>query len=177
MYLRFASAVIAIIAVGLMIDPAKGRNDPLAPRIALSNALGSPDELAAAFVAALSANDRAAIERLRINEQEYLTLILPGSVKPGSPPQVMPRRKSEYFWSHNNSLNLYSLDALMRSSGGRQLRLERLELPQADRRAWYVVHRDPILHLVQADGSQVELQLGSVAEHGGRFKFISYRAD
>jgi hypothetical protein len=157
-------------------DPAHRAGAEL-PRIHLTNGQNSRAALIGRFVQALSANDRNAIEALRVNEEEYRTLIMPGSVKPGQPPQQMPEAKSEYFWNHHNTLSAYTLNALLKGRGGKPYTVKKIEFPRIDELAWYTAHRDPIIHLGTAEGSVVEIQVGTIAEHDGHFKFISYRSD
>jgi hypothetical protein len=153
------------------------RADAEPPGIQLTNGQASRAALIERFVQALSANDRKAIEALRVNEEEYRTLIMPGSVKPGQPPQQMPEAKSEYFWKHHDTLSTYTLNALLEGRGGKPYTVEKVDCPRVEELAWYTAHRDPIIHLGTAEGSVVELQVGTIAEHDGHFKFISYRSD
>jgi hypothetical protein len=102
---------------------------------------------------------------------------MPGSVKPGRPPQLMPADKSEYFWRHHNTLSVYSLNGVLKGYGGESFRLKSIEHPPVEQFAWYSAYRDPILRLENAAGEGIEIQLGSIAEYQGRYKFISYRAD
>lgn len=176
--IRFGSLITTLLAIGLLAthhtaEPAGAG----VPDISFANSSSSPDDLVGRFVTALAANDRAAIERLRVDEREYRDVIMPGSVKPGRPPQIMPDRKSEYFWRHHNTLSVYSLDGVLKGYGGGSLRLRRVEYLRVEPFAWYTAYRDPILQLETATGEVVSLQLGSIAEYRGRYKFISYRAD
>jgi hypothetical protein len=168
--------VAALAVVALWIVRATQPAGAGIPPVVLTNGAASVDAVAERFVAALSARDFRAIEALRVDETEYRRLIMPGSVKPGQAPQNMPEKKSEYFWRSANTKSIYSLATIVEQYGGKPYRLKRVEVPRVDRFAWYTAHRDPILHLV-AGGEDVELQLGTIAEYGGRFKFISYYSD
>jgi hypothetical protein len=149
---------------------------PGAP-VGLANGQPSRAALVDRFVDALSVHDRAAIERLRVDENEYRRLIVPGSVKPGQPPQTIPDQKLDYFWKRNATLDLYTLDGLLASFPAEKYDVEGIEVHRVEQLAWYTVHRDPIIHLRSKAGVAVDLQLGSIAEHDGRFKFISYQSD
>jgi hypothetical protein len=174
---RFACLAAALFAVGLLTYRTVDRADAGTPDIVLANGAGSPDELVNRFLAALAANDRGQIESLRVDENEYRNLIMPGSVKSGFPPQLMPDKKSEYFWRQHNTLSVYTLVGLLKGYGGESFRLKKVEYPRVDEFIWYKAYRDPTLLLESEGGEVVELQLGSIAEYRGRYKFISYRSD
>lgn len=147
-----------------------------APRIQLANAAASREALISDFLAALEANDRQALERLRINQREYLTLILPGSVQPGSPPQIMPARKSEFFWSYLDTRSRYYLRALLQRAGGKHFDRVRVDVPKVERLSSYTAHRDPVLSATHV-GEELEIRIGSIAEVDGQFKFMTYYVD
>jgi hypothetical protein len=147
------------------------------PPMTFGNAATSADALVERFLVALAAGDRNAIESLRVDENEYRRLIMPGSVKPGQKPQLMPDKKSEYFWRDANTKSVYTLAGIVADYGGKSYRLKTIERGRTERFAWYTAHRDPILHLEAEDGRPVRLQLGSIAELNGGFKFISYYSD
>jgi hypothetical protein len=175
--LRMTCLALALVALALWGSSVALRTEADLPEIRFANAKPSRDALIAGFVQALSANDREAIEKLRIDQNEYRNFILPGSVKPGRPPQIMPDDKNAYFWQHHNTLSVYSLGGLLKSYGGKIWSVRKIEYPRVDEFAWYIAHRDPIIHLQSEDGTVTTLQVGTIAEHNGRFKFISYRSD
>jgi hypothetical protein len=169
--ITLALAGVAGWAVGWFDQPVNG-----APRLTLENAAPSSGELVGRFLAALAANDRDAIEQLRINQNEYLQLILPGSVAPDEALQVMPEKKAEFFFGYLDTRSRYSLKSLMTRMGGKPLELVRIDVPKIERYRWYTALRDPVLH-VKYGGKPVEIRLGSIAEINGQFKFISYYVD
>lgn len=177
MIVRLSCLAGALMAIGLLTYQTADRVDASIPRIAFAGGADSVEALAQHFLAALAANDRQGIERLRVDETEYRAFIMPGSVKPGQPPQIMPEDKSEYFWRHHNTLSYYTLNNLLKIHGDNNYRLEKVDAPRVQQYAWYTAHRAPILHLQTEDGHELQIQLGSIAEHEGRFKFISYRFD
>jgi hypothetical protein len=177
MIFRFACLAAALIAIGLVARNGAERADDEFPVVALSNGATSPDELVSRLLAALAVNDRTGIERLRVDENEYRRLIMPGSVQPGSPPQLMPENKSKYFWQRHDTLSLYSLAGILKGYAGQSFRLKRIDYPRVEQFAWYSAYRDPIAHLETEAGETVDLPLGSIAEYRGRYKFISYHFD
>ena len=77
------------------------------------------DELLGRFVAALEANDGAALEALRVDETEYRKIIMPGSVKPGQPPQKLSPAADQYFWESLDTKSRYGGRALLAGYRGR----------------------------------------------------------
>jgi hypothetical protein len=101
----------------------------LGPRLAgaaaargLRDAPASREALIARFLAALAARDREALHRLRVDEDEYVEIILPGSVPPGTPLRVWPDDVRRYFWREFNTKSLYAETHLLEGFGGRHLR-------------------------------------------------------
>jgi len=169
---------LAWCASGLISAPGPAaRSKAGIPDIELSGGASSPEALAQAFLAALAANDSKAAQRLAVSEDEYRKLIMPGSVKPGRPPQIMPDTKSEYFWRKLATTSLYTLKGMMGDYGGKKFTLKGIEVQKVEPFAWYTAHRDPVLHVETESGEPFSLRLGSMAEYHGRFKFISFWSD
>lgn len=175
--LRTGLLTLAFLALGLWTRAIASPTAVGPPKIRLSNAELGREILIEKFVAALSTADREDIERLRIDENEYRSLILPGSVQPGQPPRIIPADKSRYFWQLGDTKSRYSLNALLRSYGGRPYSIDRVDFQRVERFAWYTAHRDPVIYLKASNGTVHELRLGSIAEFNGRYKFISYYSD
>lgn len=144
----------------------------------LSGGASSVDELLEKFVAALGAKDGKALEALRVDEDEYRKIIMPGSVKPGQPPQKLSPAADEYFWQSLNMKSLYGGRALLAGYGGRQYRVKSVTWVKGiDDYAWYRCYDRLELTMLDADGEEHVLDTGSVAEVDGRFKFISFIRD
>ena len=77
------ATVVALAAAGVVFGCLLAQRKP-----ALADAARSPDLLIARFLDALAAKDRAVLHRLRVSKEEYLAVILPGSVPPGSALQL-----------------------------------------------------------------------------------------
>ena len=148
------------------------------PPIPLSGGASSVDELLGKFVAALEANDRSALEALRVGEVEYRKLIMPGSAKPGQPPQKLSPTADQYFWESLDTKSAYSAQFLLSNFGGRRYRIKDVAwLKGIDEYLWFRCYDRLELTLVDDGGAEHVIDTGSVAEVGGRFKFISYIRD
>jgi hypothetical protein len=144
----------------------------------LSGGASSVDELLAKFVAALEANDGAALEALRVDETEYRKIIMPGSVKPGQPPQKLSAAADQYFWESLDTKSRYGGRALLAGYHGRKYRVTDVTwIKGVDEYAWYRCYDRLQLTMVDEGGEEHMLDTGSVADVDGRFKFISYIRD
>lgn len=156
-------------------SPARGTP----PRVALAGGAATVDQLVADFLAALRRGDSSAIEALRIDRDDYLDVILPGSVERGEPLQRVDRDKAgPYWWQHLSERSDLHRDALVRDFGGRDLQLVRTRFAKGTKQfANHVAYRRLVIELRDADGETRDLQTGSIAEVDGRFKFISFIRD
>lgn len=149
-----------------------------APHPPLSGGASSVDELLGRFVRALEANDGDALDTLRVTEDEYRKIIMPGSVKPGQPPQKLSAKADEYFWQSLDLKSRYGARALLTGFQGRTYRITNVTwLKGVDDYAWYRCYDRLELTLVDESGEEQTLNTGSVAEVDGRFKFISFIRD
>lgn len=138
----------------------------------------SREELITRFLEALRQKDGAALERLRVNEEEYVEIILPGSVPEGQPLRTWPREVSAYFFRDLDTKSRYSQQQLLANFGGHRVRIENVEYEGGVKRyANHVAHRQLRLTLKNESGEEAVLETGSIAEIEGRFKFISFVAD
>lgn len=140
----------------------------------LVDAAPSVDALIGRLLDALAANDADALHRLRVTEDEYRTFILPGSVKPGEPPQVFDEASSQHLWGMLNSHSLYVAKGIIAKYGGHRYRLKGTEFAKGQQKyAWYEAYKVVNLTLEDEKGIAGELELGSIANVDGQFKFIS----
>ncbi|MFM7140488.1 MAG: hypothetical protein ACKO2K_01020 [Alphaproteobacteria bacterium] len=137
------------------------------------------DDLVTAFLAALRRGDAGGLEKLRIGREEYLDVVLPGTVEPGEPLQRVDREKAgPFWWDYLSERSDLHRDDLVRLFGGRNLALVGMRFAKGVKPyANHVAHRRLVLELRDADGEIRDLQTGSVAEVDGRFKFISFVRD
>lgn len=149
-----------------------------APHPPLSGGASSVDDLLAKFVAAIEAKDVAALDALRVDETEYRKIIMPGSVKPGQPPQKLSAAADQYFWESLDTKSRYGGRALLAGYSGRKYRVTNVKwLKGVDEYAWFRCYDRLELTMVDEKGEEHVLNTGSVADVDGRFKFISFIRD
>jgi hypothetical protein len=144
----------------------------------LSGGASSVDELVERFLAALHARDRADLDALRVSEAEYRSIIVPGSVEPGKPPQVLAEDALQYFWTEMSQKSAAHRDAILQRFGGRPLGRVRYGFEKGEHRfAGYNAYRKLVVVLRDEHGAEVEVRTGSIVERDGRFKFASFIRD
>ncbi len=154
------------------------RTTPPPPAQELTDGRPTVDALIADFVAAISANDKAALNRLRLNEAEYRSILVPGTVKPGAPPRVVSQQSSVFFWQLLDEKSRIYADQLLRDFGGRPYRHWELKFTGPPQQfAWYSTVGEVRLELQGEDDKTWHLETGSIAEVGDRFKFIGFNYD
>jgi hypothetical protein len=144
----------------------------------LEDGARSVEALVGRFLDVLAARDAEALRRLRVSEREYLTIVVPGHVEPGSPPQKLPEEQGRVFWELLDTRSRYAELGLLDEFGGSVLRVKRIDYAKGTHRyAGYTAYRRLVLTLASDDGGERELRTGSIAEVGGRFKFVSFVRD
>jgi len=185
MKLARISVLVSILAVvvtailsgttvnGAFVAPVEPRPHP-----PLSGGASSVDELLGKFVAALAANDRDAMEALRVDEQEYRRIIMPGSARPGEPPQKLSPAADEYFWQSLNGKSTYHRQGLLYAYGGKRYEIRDVRWQKGiEDYLWFRCYDRLELTVVDEQGTEQVIATGSVAEVDGRFKFISFIRD
>jgi hypothetical protein len=147
------------------------------PELPLDTSASSTAELVQRLLEALERRDLNALHRLRVTEPEYKGIILAGGVPVGQPFRSYRAEVSDLAWQTLNTKSIYYERFLLHEYGGRRYELKdvRFEEGTADY-AGYRAHRQLRLSLAR-EGSTVELATGSIAEVGGRFKFVSFIRD
>jgi len=138
----------------------------------------SIDELVQDLVVAVHAGDEGALRSLRVSEAEYRDIILPGSAKPGENSPKYAREFSDYLWESLDVRNRYGEQELLRLWGGRTLTVESSTFRRGVRAySGYTAHSLLDLTLKDDAGKPVRMEMGSVAQVGDRYKFISFMRD
>ena len=170
-------AMALAIVIGSPVARAGQKPSGAAPP-QLQNTAPSMDTLIARFLGALAKKDRKELQRLRVNEREYVGIIMPGSVAPGKAQQTFAGEKAKYFWGVLNEKSVYSEMALLNTHGGRRYKVTDVSwakgIKQFDGYTGYAQLR---LTVQDEKGEFHEIETGSVAEIGGRYKFVSYVRD
>jgi len=87
----------------------------------------SIDGLMDKFRSALETKDRALLHRLRVTREEYLQIIMPGSVDEGQPRAKYDAQAEQYFWSILDTKSVYGESNLIHEYGGKPLTLKGVE--------------------------------------------------
>jgi hypothetical protein len=135
----------------------------------------SVDALVARFLKALEAKDETALRRLRVTEKEYRKIIIPGTVKVGEKPREATEANSQFFWSMLNAKSEDIGRTFIKNFGGHHYKRKELKLSKGTRQfGWYTAHGNVELTLEDEDGQTQEIRTGTIAEVGGRYKFIGF---
>lgn len=183
--MRHIAAVVAMVGLVLVTGPARGEaadaqasTPPAAverpAHFALVDASPSIDALIDRLIHALANKDADAVNRLRLTETEYRTFLLPGSGDPGQPGRVYDDVSSNFAWQKMNTNSIYALGGIMRDYGGHTFKVKEVTYLKGRKEyAWYTAYKTVGLKLEDETGKEGELVLGSIAEIGGQFKFVS----
>ena len=144
----------------------------------LQNAEPSIDSLLAKLKQALETKDRKLLHSLRVTEDEYRNVIMPGSVPEGQPRAQYSEQASQYFWSILNLKSVYSEANLLDEYGGKPIKLTAVDYHKGVQHYRdYTAYKQ--LHITVEDdtGKKDTMKIGSIAEVGGAYKFISFVRD
>jgi hypothetical protein len=149
-----------------------------APAARLQHAAPSIDRLIDDFVQAINDRDKVRLRQLRVSQEEYLGVILPGSVEPGERRPQYNQEEAEYLWGMLNGKSVYVEANLIASFGGHHATVTEKEFRKGTKKyADYTAYKQLILTLKDDKGTEATMKIGSIAEVDGQFKFISYVRD
>jgi hypothetical protein len=144
----------------------------------LRNGAPSIDTLIEDFVQAINDKDKARLRELRVSQEEYVGVILPGSVEPGARRPQYNQEETEYLWGMLNGKSVYTEANLIASFGGHHARVTEKEFRKGTKTyADYTAYKQLTLTLKDDKGTEAIMRIGSIAEVDGQFKFISYVRD
>jgi len=144
----------------------------------LSGGAKSKEELVSRLVDALSHQDAEKLRALRVNQEEYVGIILPGSVPKGQPLRKWPPDVTGYFFRDMDTKCRYAEQHLLELFGGHDMTVESFEFERGTTQfANYVAYRQLRVKLKDTTSKEADLATGSIAEVNGRYKFISFLAD
>jgi hypothetical protein len=156
-------------------DPGRAPN-PGAPPMAFGGGAPSIDKLIDEFLDAVEHHDTNAMHRLRVTKDEYLEIIVPGTVEKGEAPRQISEQPREFFWALSDRKSRYAADAIVGRFGGlhftrRELRFSKGVTPYL----WYTAYGQVRLDLHTPGTADVfHLRTGTIAEVGGRYKFLAF---
>jgi hypothetical protein len=169
--------------LALVLATADGFGGTTAPQGAQSprklvDAQPSIDSLIEKFRQALETKDKVLLHRLRLTEDEYRNIILPGSVEPGQTGQSYSEEASKYFWGILNGKSTYSEAALLHVHGGKPIKVTDVEYRKGIKKYRdYTAYKQLTVTLDDGSGEPDHTRIGSIAEVDGQFKFISFVRD
>jgi hypothetical protein len=145
----------------------------------LNDGAPSVDALIDELLEAIAHNDKDAMHRLRVTKDEYLQIIVPGTVEKGQPPRKVSKEPREFFWSLNDRKSRYAADNIMTRFGGRTPLTHELRFTNGTTEyLWYTARGQVRLDLLFEQGSlPEELRTGTIAEVDGRYKFLAFQWD
>jgi hypothetical protein len=175
---------VAVLVAGLGLSAVEHAASEGAPAVgqAQSKSLvsGEPsiDALLERFREALSHKDKASLRALRLTQDEYIGIVLPGSVPPGQPWATYSEQAQQYFWGILNGKSVYSEAGLLNDFGGRDLKVKSVRYHKGVQDyANYRAYKQLVLTVEDDAGNVEQMRLGSIAEIAGQYKFISYVRD
>lgn len=126
------------------------------------------------MLTAVAANDRAALERVTLSEQEFRDHVWPQL------PAARPERNLpfSYVWGDLRQKSGASLSKMLAEHGGRRYQLLDIEFDGVTDYQSYRVHREATFRVRDAAGQEMTLRLcGSMLEQNGVWKVFSYVVD
>ena len=142
---------------------------------ALANTRPSPEALAGAVLEALVQRDRAMLDALALNEQEFRDHVWP-ELPASRPERNLP---FSYVWGDLHQKSEGALAQTLAARGGQRYDLVSVRgTGETTDYQTYRVHRETVLVVRDPAGVQQELKLfGSMLEKNGMWKVFSYVND
>ncbi|MDX2168474.1 MAG: hypothetical protein SF182_15475 [Deltaproteobacteria bacterium] len=168
-------------ALGARPGAAAETSPPTGSRPPISFTAGAPsvDALIDELLDAIARNDKDAMHRLRVTKDEYLQIIVPGTVEKDQAPRQLTEQPREFFWSLNDRKSRYAADSILARFGGRTPLSHQLRFSRGTTEyLWYTARGQVRLDLTFADAPlPEELRTGTIAEVDGRYKFLAFQWD
>ena len=165
------------VAAGLVASlRTPGQSSPAPSK--LTGGAASVEALADALLEALHQGDEAALQRLRVNEDEYRTIIAPGTVAPGQPLRRVSLEATGFFWRLLATRSGDYARILLRDFGGKPWQREEIVFTKGRQPyATYTALGELRLTVRAPDGTSAVVRTGTVAEVGGSHKLIGFNWD
>ena len=140
----------------------------------LANTFSTPEELARAVLEAIATRDRARLDALALNEEEFGNHVWPDL------PAARPERNlpMPYVWGDLRQKSEQSLTRTLRAHAGKRYELRAVTFGDVTPYAHFRVHREAMFRVRDAAGSETAIRIcGSMIEQGGGWKVFSYVVD
>lgn len=164
--LRTAALVVLLLSAGHFACARPSSPSPL------ENTRASADALARAVLDAVARRDAEALRRLSLSEKEFRDVVWPEL------PAARPERNLpfSFVWGDLHQKSETSVQMLLTKHGGQRLELAGVRFgSKPTTYLSYVVHRESIFVIRDADGAERQLRLcGSMLEKDGAWKVFSY---
>jgi hypothetical protein len=145
------------------------------PTPPLANTRGSSLEVGVAVLQAIEARDRARLEALALNEQEFRDHVWPEL------PSARPERNLpfSYVWGDLNQKSRLALSQTLEEHGGKRYELKRIVFGGGETSyGSYRVHRQAAFDVIDPSGNPASIRVcGSFIEKDGVWKVFSYVTD
>ena len=171
--LRKAPVAIAIVSLtGVLLAP------PVLATRRLRAASPSVDDTINRFLSALQYKDKHALRQLRVTEDEYKEVIIPGNVDPGMPPQEFPEQLSNYAWGIINGKSIYVEANLLAEHGGHRYVVKDVLYRKGIKRyAGFKAYKQLVLTVADEKGAVTKISTGTIVDVDGQYKFVSFVRD
>ena len=162
------TSLAACLLIGIMGSAA------CSSKPALANAYASPEALAAAVLEAMQAGDRARLEAIALNEQEFKDHVWPDL------PAARPERNLpfSYVWGDLRQKSQMALSVTLQQHTGQRYELRAVRFSGTRQYAGYRVHSESVFRVRDSAGREDDIRVcGSMLEKDGAWKVFSYVVD
>src|SRR5262249_42760700 len=131
------------------------------PAAAMRLKHGAPsiDKLIDDFVRAINERDKARLRELRVSQEEYVDVILPGSVEPGERRPHYNQEEADYLWGMVNGKSVYVEANLIASYGGHHATVTEKEFRKGTKKyADYTAYKQLVLTLKDDKGTEATMR-------------------
>jgi hypothetical protein len=170
-----AEAAVAVDSIHAPAEALSRFREGLPITGSLSGGAGSRDSLVARFVDAVARQDTAAVRAMVLDRTEYGWIYFPSLQRMNPATRMQP----EVMWMLHQQESEKGITRVLRRLGGGQARFGTYTCeaaPQVEQgsRYWHAC----TIQTIAKDGETAPLKLfGSVIEHGGHWKIVSYSND
>lgn len=134
----------------------------------------SIDEVGRAFVAALAANDREALQRLTPSYREYSSVLYPAFVQAGEP--LLGSMGLQWAWDNLGHASTKDLKRLLDELGGRKLTFVSIATASDQPRGAVSLYPKVAVTAKDEHGNAVEIRgIFAIVAHAGSHKILRYR--
>jgi hypothetical protein len=141
--------------------------------------LASEEALVDQFVAAVSAQDKDAMNRLRVTAAEYRDVIIPGTAPVGKTMQgPLSEKKFNFWWSMLNTRSRDFAAVILHDFGGHNWQRQRYWYTDPPKEySGYRALGEVRIAVVDEAGTLGTMRTGTIADVGGQYKFIGFEYD